>query len=79
MAAVELLAETKAAAAVAALAEMTAKLGIGLIYKTSYDKANRTSARAARGVGVRQVVTAVDHEAAIDRLREPLGALEAPI
>jgi 2-dehydro-3-deoxyphosphooctonate aldolase (KDO 8-P synthase) len=36
----------------AALAEMTAKLGIGLIYKTSYDKANRTSARAARGVGL---------------------------
>jgi 2-dehydro-3-deoxyphosphooctonate aldolase (KDO 8-P synthase) len=36
----------------AALAEITAKLGIGLIYKTSFDKANRTSARAARGFGL---------------------------
>ena len=26
-----------------ALKDMTAKLGIGLVYKTSYDKANRTS------------------------------------
>ncbi len=36
----------------AALKEMTAKLGIGLVFKTSYDKANRTSASAARGVGM---------------------------
>jgi 2-dehydro-3-deoxyphosphooctonate aldolase (KDO 8-P synthase) len=35
-----------------ALAEMTRGLGIGLIYKTSYDKANRTSLRGARGVGM---------------------------
>jgi 2-dehydro-3-deoxyphosphooctonate aldolase (KDO 8-P synthase) len=35
-----------------ALAEMTAKLGIGLIYKTSFDKANRTSISSARGVGM---------------------------
>ena len=36
-----------------ALVEMTQRLGIGLIYKTSYDKANRTSASAgARGVGL---------------------------
>ena len=31
-----------------ALVEMTAKLGIGLIYKTSFDKANRTSIDGAR-------------------------------
>ena len=31
----------------AALVEMTAKLGIGLIYKTSFDKANRTSVATA--------------------------------
>jgi len=36
----------------AALAEMTRTLGIGLIYKSSYDKANRTSASAARGIGM---------------------------
>jgi 2-dehydro-3-deoxyphosphooctonate aldolase (KDO 8-P synthase) len=35
-----------------ALAEMTAKLGIGLIYKTSFDKANRTSHASARGIGM---------------------------
>jgi 2-dehydro-3-deoxyphosphooctonate aldolase (KDO 8-P synthase) len=28
--------------------------GVGLIYKSSYDKANRTSARAARGVGMQR-------------------------
>jgi 2-dehydro-3-deoxyphosphooctonate aldolase (KDO 8-P synthase) len=36
----------------AALAEMGRKLGIGVIYKSSYDKANRTSANTARGIGM---------------------------
>jgi 2-dehydro-3-deoxyphosphooctonate aldolase (KDO 8-P synthase) len=36
----------------AALKEIAARRGIGLIYKTSYDKANRTSGRAARGLGM---------------------------
>ena len=36
----------------AALKEIAAKLGIGFIYKTSFDKANRTSATSARGVGL---------------------------
>jgi 2-dehydro-3-deoxyphosphooctonate aldolase (KDO 8-P synthase) len=40
----------------AALAEMTARLGIGLIYKTSFDKANRTSAGAARGIGLERAL-----------------------
>jgi len=35
----------------AALVEITRELGIGLIYKTSFDKANRTSLSGARGVG----------------------------
>jgi 2-dehydro-3-deoxyphosphooctonate aldolase (KDO 8-P synthase) len=35
-----------------ALKEMSEKLGIGLIYKSSYDKANRTSHASARGVGM---------------------------
>ena len=34
----------------AALAEMTASLGVGLIYKTSFDKANRTSLDGPRGL-----------------------------
>jgi 2-dehydro-3-deoxyphosphooctonate aldolase (KDO 8-P synthase) len=36
----------------AALKEIAARVGIGLVYKTSFDKANRTSAGAARGVGL---------------------------
>jgi 2-dehydro-3-deoxyphosphooctonate aldolase (KDO 8-P synthase) len=36
----------------AALVEITRKLGIGLIYKTSFDKANRTSLSGARGIGI---------------------------
>ncbi|MFY8039413.1 MAG: 3-deoxy-8-phosphooctulonate synthase [Bosea sp. (in: a-proteobacteria)] len=35
-----------------ALKEICAGLGIGLVFKTSYDKANRTSGSAARGVGM---------------------------
>lgn len=35
-----------------ALKEIAAKLKIGLIYKSSFDKANRTSAKAARGMGM---------------------------
>jgi 2-dehydro-3-deoxyphosphooctonate aldolase (KDO 8-P synthase) len=35
-----------------ALVEIAAGLGIGLIYKTSFDKANRTSHESARGIGL---------------------------
>ncbi|HEX9322253.1 MAG TPA: 3-deoxy-8-phosphooctulonate synthase [Xanthobacteraceae bacterium] len=35
-----------------ALKEIAEKLGIGLAYKTSFDKANRTSGRGARGLGL---------------------------
>lgn len=35
-----------------ALVELTNKLGIGFIYKTSFDKANRTSLQGARGLGL---------------------------
>jgi 2-dehydro-3-deoxyphosphooctonate aldolase (KDO 8-P synthase) len=35
-----------------ALTEIAARVGIGLVYKTSFDKANRTAASAARGVGL---------------------------
>ena len=36
----------------AALVEICDKLGIGLIYKTSFDKANRTSVNTPRGIGI---------------------------
>src|SRR5215471_1071857 len=35
-----------------ALKEIAGRLGIGLVYKTSFDKANRTSAASARGLGL---------------------------
>ena len=35
-----------------ALKEITGKLGIGLVYKTSFDKANRTSSKSERGIGL---------------------------
>ena len=35
-----------------ALKEVARKAGVGLIYKTSFDKANRTSANSARGLGI---------------------------
>ena len=34
------------------LAKMAADAGMGFVYKSSYDKANRTSAGAERGVGM---------------------------
>ncbi len=37
-----------------ALKEMCAKLGVSLIYKTSFDKANRTSAKGIRGMGLKE-------------------------
>jgi len=37
-----------------ALAEITAKLGMGFIYKSSFDKANRTSLHSPRGLGIDQ-------------------------
>jgi len=39
-----------------ALKEVAARLGIGLVFKTSFDKANRTSAKSARGLGLDQAV-----------------------
>jgi 2-dehydro-3-deoxyphosphooctonate aldolase (KDO 8-P synthase) len=37
-----------------ALKELTGKLGIGFVYKTSFDKANRTSLAGKRGIGLEQ-------------------------
>ena len=35
-----------------ALKEVTARLGIGVVYISSFDKANRTSVSSARGIGL---------------------------
>jgi 2-dehydro-3-deoxyphosphooctonate aldolase (KDO 8-P synthase) len=39
-----------------ALKEIAGRLGIGLVYKTSFDKANRTSGSAGRGIGLEQAL-----------------------
>ena len=53
-----------------ALKEIAAKVGIGLIYKTSFDKANRTSASAARGIGL---------DAALPIFAEIKSSLKLPV
>src|SRR5947209_1429787 len=50
-----------------ALREIAARLKIGLVYKTSFDKANRTSAAAARGIGLAQALPI------FDEIRSSLG------
>jgi 2-dehydro-3-deoxyphosphooctonate aldolase (KDO 8-P synthase) len=50
-----------------ALKEIAGRLGIGLIYKTSYDKANRTSGAAARGMGLQAALPV------FAEIRETLG------
>ena len=42
------------------LKEITQKLNIGLIYKTSFDKANRTSLKSKRGVGLEKSLPVFD-------------------
>ncbi len=39
-----------------ALKEMTDRLGTGFVYKSSFDKANRTSIHSARGIGMKQAL-----------------------
>ena len=49
------------------LKEITDKLSIGLIYKTSFDKANRTSLKGKRGVGLEKSLPV------FDKIRNDLG------
>jgi len=77
----------------AALTEMTQKLGIGLIYKSSFDKANRTSLKSARGIGLENalpifqevkerfgcpVITDVHEAGQCKRLAEVIDVLQIP-
>jgi 2-dehydro-3-deoxyphosphooctonate aldolase (KDO 8-P synthase) len=39
-----------------ALKAISQKLGIGLVFKTSFDKANRTSGAGARGIGLKEAL-----------------------
>jgi 2-dehydro-3-deoxyphosphooctonate aldolase (KDO 8-P synthase) len=50
-----------------ALKDIAAKLKLGFVYKTSFDKANRTSAKSARGLGLDKSL------AIFAELREKLG------
>ncbi|MBP0651749.1 hypothetical protein J8J40_32280, partial [Mycobacterium tuberculosis] len=71
----------------AALKEIAGRLGIGLVFKTSYDKANRTSLSAERGVGLAAALDGgrrgdrrqrQDRDLAVARAAlQRLGALEA--
>jgi 2-dehydro-3-deoxyphosphooctonate aldolase (KDO 8-P synthase) len=49
------------------LKKITEKIGIGLIYKTSFDKANRTSLMGKRGVGLEKSLPV------FDKIRKDLG------
>ena len=40
----------------AALKEIAQRLKLGLVYKSSFDKANRTSAKSARGLGLKEAL-----------------------
>jgi len=39
-----------------ALKEIAGRVGVGVVYKTSFDKANRTSTKSARGLGLEQAL-----------------------
>jgi len=76
-----------------ALKELATKLKFGLVYKTSFDKANRTSATSARGIGLDQalpvfaeirsklgvpVLTDVHEAAQCARVAEAVDVLQIP-
>ena len=52
------------------LKAMAAQTGMGFVYKSSYDKANRTSAKTVRGVGI---------DAGLDILARVKTALDVPV
>jgi 2-dehydro-3-deoxyphosphooctonate aldolase (KDO 8-P synthase) len=76
-----------------ALKEICGRLGIGLVYKTSFDKANRTSLKGKRGIGLEgalpvfaeireklglPVVTDVHEAAQCAHLAEVVDVLQIP-
>jgi 2-dehydro-3-deoxyphosphooctonate aldolase (KDO 8-P synthase) len=84
---------THALETAAALKEITARLGIAFVYKTSFDKANRTSAKSNRGIGLDEalpifaeirstlnvpVLTDVHESAQCARVAEAADVLQIP-
>src|SRR5438093_953623 len=84
---------THALETASALKEITARLGIGFVYKTSFDKANRTSAKSNRGIGLEEalpifaeirsslnvpVLTDVHESAQCARVAEAVDVLQIP-
>jgi 2-dehydro-3-deoxyphosphooctonate aldolase (KDO 8-P synthase) len=53
-----------------ALKEIAARVGVGLVYKTSFDKANRTSGSSPRGIGL---------DAALPVFAEIRDTLQVPV
>lgn len=75
------------------LKELTKRLGINFIYKSSFDKANRTSIKSYRGPGVEEglrilsevkkqvgvpVLTDVHEETSIDEVADVVDVLQTP-
>ncbi|HYY16528.1 MAG TPA: 3-deoxy-8-phosphooctulonate synthase, partial [Gammaproteobacteria bacterium] len=75
------------------LKELTASLGIPFIYKSSYDKANRTSLKSYRGLGIAQglkilqkvrgaigvpVLTDVHEDSPLDEVAAVVDVLQTP-
>ena len=76
-----------------ALREITARVGVGFIYKTSFDKANRTSVSSVRGIGIDEglpilaqvreqvgvpVLTDVHESGQCERVGEVVDVLQIP-
>ncbi|NLN62842.1 MAG: 3-deoxy-8-phosphooctulonate synthase [Myxococcales bacterium] len=77
----------------AALKELTGRLGVSLIFKSSFDKANRTSADAFRGPGIEAglrilervktelhlgVITDVHEDTPVDEVAQVVDVLQTP-
>jgi len=59
--------ESHALSVAAELKKISDKLGLGLIYKTSFDKANRTSLKGKRGAGLEKSLPV------FDKIRQTVG------
>ncbi len=85
--------EAMALETAAALKAMTTKLGIQFIYKSSFDKANRTSLNSFRGLGLEEglrilqkvrddisvpVITDVHEDTPIDEVADVVDVLQTP-
>ena len=85
--------ETMALDTAGALKEITAELGIPLIYKSSFDKANRSSGEGYRGLGIEEglrilaevkaqlglpVITDVHEDTPINEVADVVDVLQTP-